>query len=256
MGNQNYVVYAWYKESGEIYWMSKARENSPAITKKRPAGKVQPPDSPELIKILFKSSDEEEVLSKLDYFQYEVGNEIAAPGFGTLKNSIKMSPKALREHSNGRAIPVDVYDLNGQLVGSFDMVADAIRTLKLNDGSAIMCLHGKQYSHHGYVICYRNEPFREREDGKRYWRAQSVWAVHKNGDTKFFENIPEAAEELIGDRSKTAKIWGSFHSPIDSKKTTHGWGFFGEMPENFKNINFKTRGRKLGSKMKTKVLTK
>lgn len=159
---KTWVIYGWFNEDSECYWISKCRSSSKAPYKKRPAARIQPPEDRTLIKILFRSNDEEEVLEKLDRLQFELGLVDSGSG-GSLRNSIKHNPKALRETRNGRAIPVDVYDLKGNKLGSFSSVGDSIECLDLNQGNAYRCLYGDIWQHRGYVITYKNEGFRTKK---------------------------------------------------------------------------------------------
>ena len=242
----SWEVYAWYDEEGEPYWISKCRVGAPARHKKRAVGRVQPPEDRSRIRTLYESSNEEEVLQKLDYFHYLYALKDAAPGFGKLENSVHRTNNTFREHNNNRAIPVSVYDLKGNLVGNFNKIVDAVRTLGLSEGSANETLHKKQYSHRGYVICHRGEPFPERTC--RHWRSVPVWGMNKDSkEIRFFDNVPDAAAFLNGNREHTSKIWNSVKSPMSNKSLTKNWCFFDtETAPSYDSVVFARRGRKVG----------
>ena len=138
-----YQVYAWLKEDGEPYYVSKCRLGSNAPYTPRKHNDMNPPTDRRFIRTLFTTKDEEEALDKLDELQYELGLIDATDGAGSLRNSINHSPKALRERSNSKKVPVDVYKVNGDKVGTFKSVGDAVHCLGLNKGNALGALHGR-----------------------------------------------------------------------------------------------------------------
>lgn len=240
---KSWIIYAWLREDGEPYYLSKCRKHSPAPYQPRASETLQPPPR-NRIKTLFESTDEQEVLQKLDELLYELGLEEAAPGFGKLKNSIRHSPLALREKSHGQTTPVTVYKLDGSKVGDFKSCGDAAYSLNLKKGSVSMVLQGKNYHHKGFVITHQGSPFRKRQEGKRYWKSVGVVGFDVEGNQQNFESIPDAALEITGDRSKTSNIWGSVYSPTDAKRTYKGWVFFdaAEVPK-YSEVKRLRRGR-------------
>lgn len=236
-------VYAWLDEEGTPFYISKCRVGSPAPYQPRAHGGLQPPPRNRVV-TLFKSTDEEEVLKKLDYLHYELGLEEAAPGLGTLKNSIRHAPNALRETGHSQTTPVTVYKVNGEKVGDFRSCGEACYTLNLKKGSVSKVLHEQFYSHRGYVIQYLNEPFRKRKSGKRYWKAESCCGYDPDGKLHHFDDVPSAAVAVTNNRQNISHLWGSIKSPTENKKRHHGWVFFaGNEAPPFEEVTFRKRGR-------------
>jgi len=223
--------------------LGKCRRTSKSPYKKRPESRIQPPDDPTQVRILFASNDEDEVIEKYDELQYTIGLVDAGSG-GTLKNSIKHNPKALRETKNGRAIAIDVYDLKGKMVGKFNSVGDAIEMLDLNHGNAYRALYGQLWSHRGYVITYRNEGFRTKPYERKLWNTQKLWAYSPEGSLFKFENMSDAAETIVGDKKQRASLYSSIRSPETNKRRVKGWMVFDyqEVPE-FRDIMVARNGR-------------
>ena len=242
---KTWVIYGWFNDEGICYWISKCRSSSRVPYKKRPSARIQPPEDRNLIKILFRSNDEEEVIQKLDELQYSLGLVDAGSG-GNLRNSIKHNPKALRETKNGRAIPVDVYDTDGKKVGSFVSVGDAIEMLEINPGNAYRCLYGELWQTRGFVITYKNEGFRPKKFDRELWGTKELWAYAPDGCFHHFKNMGEAAQKILGNRSDRASLYKSIRSPITNKQKSKGWFVFDDADQisDLTQITAAKRGRR------------
>ncbi len=241
-----YQIYAWLDENYEPYYLSKCRTGSTAPYKKRAGTDIQPPDDKARIKTLFKGTDERELIEKLDELHYELGLKDATDGWGKLENKITHSPKALRERSHSKKVEVDVYKVDGEKVGTFRSIGDAVHCLKLNKGNATGALHGRFYQTQGYCILYKNEKFRKRKKGARktFWTKRKLLAFDAYGTQTLFECIADAAEALTGDRKKTNGIRTSLVSPLTDKKSSKGYVFFEQdSGVEFDEITFATVGR-------------
>jgi hypothetical protein len=246
-----YVVYAWYDENNVPYYVSKCRKGSTAMTRTRKSGLKAPADRKN-IRVLFESFDEEEVLNRLDELQYEIGLADAAPGFGTLKNSISTSPAALRDRIGPSAIPVDVYTTDGEFRGSFPAVGVACSTLGLNQGNASGVLSGRLRQTGGYILTRRGQPIRGTVDWKPVERNQSVIAYDPKGQKHTFDCLADAADKIYNCRRGTSGIRRSLDTPHTNKSTALGWVFFKEDDEipPYKEIVKRRRGRKSLQEMK------
>ena len=240
---KSWIIYCWYDNDGVPYFLSKCRSSSKAPYKKRPESRIQAPENRSQIRILFASTNEDEVIQKYDELQYTIGLVDAGSG-GTLRNSIKHNPKALRETRNGRAIPIDVYDLKGKMVGKFASVGDAIECLDLNAGNAFSALYGDLWSHCGYVITYRGEGFRSKPYKREMWNTKKLWAYSPEGVPYKFHNMSEAAETIYGDKKQRASLYSSIRSPETNKRRAKGWMVFDyeDLPQ-FSDIMIARNGR-------------
>jgi hypothetical protein len=243
--NIQWMIYCWIGENEEPYYISKCRTESTAPFKCHNG--MSPPADKNKIKTLFKSYHEGEVLDKLDKLIYELGiKDTMQDGEGMLKNSIKHSPYALKERSNGTKIPVDVYAIDGKKVGSYASLGDAVHVLGLNKGNAHSCLQGKFWQTRGYVITFKGEKFRKRPKNgrKRLWKRRKLVAYDSDGCLHFFPSVADAAESLMGSRKKTNSVQRSLISTVDNKHSTKGLCFFEESDyPKFDEIKFATVGR-------------
>ncbi|AII43240.1 hypothetical protein KR100_07680 [Synechococcus sp. KORDI-100] len=243
-------IYCWLDENSEPYYVSKCRMGSNSPYAKRPASRVQPPSDRSRIKTLFISKDEREILEKLDRLTYELGLKDATEGHGTLRNSIKHSPKSLRERSHSKKVPVDVYKVNKEKVGRFKSIGDAVHCLGLNKGNAIGALHGRFYQTQGYCILYANEKWRKRPktNRSRYWSKRKLKAYDLKGAIHSFDCVADAAEMVYGNRKRTNGIQKSLSSTKEWKSKANGLMFFEEstLPD-FKDITIAQVGRPTAS---------
>lgn len=224
MRKMRWIVYCWVDDNFEPYFISKCREHSSAMWEDKKD--LLAPQDHRYIKTLFISDDEGAVIRRLDELQYQYGLEAACQdGFGSLKNSLYITPNNLKEKSYSNAVPVDVYSETGKFVVSLGSVGEAVNMFNLPEGNAYRCLGGHISSTKGYILEHQGAPLREIPK-KRRKRQRPVNGYSPEGTLKHFKTMSDAAEHISGERKRACSVYTSLSSPIHKKKQAYGWTFF------------------------------
>lgn len=137
------------------------------------------------------------------------------------------------------AIPVDVYNLNGELIGSYESATDAAYSLHVGKGEAQKCCKGKALVvAKKYVFRYKGEPF-DKYDLYHYKRSTFVYQFDLNGNfIKKYDNYTQAALEVTGNRDCAV---GIKNCAIGENKTAYNYYWSTDENFNFDLENYRNR---------------
>ena len=137
------------------------------------------------------------------------------------------------------ATPVDVYDIDGKLIGSYGSATDAADNLNVGKGEAQKCCKGETLVvGKKYVFRYKGEPF-DKYDLYHYKRSTFVYQFDLNGNfIRRYDNYTQAALAVTGNRDCHV---GIKNCAIGENKTAYNYYWSTDKNFNFTLENYRNR---------------